>query len=771
MIRNILQELKNHNLTLSIRRLRFSNHWKSLFQNKLFQKQPLLGKVLLSLCSFILLIFVVDHLFPPHLTKLQDRSAILLDENGELLTVHLAKDERVRLGAVLEEVDPLYIKMLIHFEDKRFYHHPGADPIALLRATAQSIRAGRIVSGGSSLTMQTVRLLEPRRRTFKNKVIEICRAIQLELHYSKKEILEMYLVLAPFGGNLEGIRAATLAYFGKEPKRLTLSEAALLVALPQSPNRLRPEIFAERCKKYRDKVIDRMSQKSLLTKQAAREAMEDRLPMKKLAFPRIAPHAAFMLTRQAPNQIQHKSFLNKQIQQQIEELLKQEMTFLGEGQSIAALVVENSSHQVKAYVGSSHFFDEKIKGQVNMIEAFRSPGSLLKPFIYAMAFEEGIAHPETLVEDVPTGFSGYHPSNFKDVFHGRLTMKEALQHSLNIPAVLLLERLGPRRFYSHLCSTGIQLKFENPEVDPSLPLALGGVGMRLWDLVSMYSALANEGKFEFIRLTDQKNQSNQKNRDNQKNEDHKKFKKEDHAKLKKEESTKLKKEDSTTLTDRESTILITQILEDISAPDGFIDKKWIGEAKLPYKTGTSYGHRDAWAIGYTEQYTVGIWVGKADGTTSTSITGRKTAAPILFKVFDQLGMPKNAMRIVKANQGTLTSMINREQLPKKLCEFKRKGSSNSRSIGNQEENTRVMKIQFPREGSILYLEEDRLQFHPITLTLSPGFPPYFCFVNGKLLDIVSQSSKIKWTPATRGFVELTILDSRGQSDTVNLELR
>ena len=651
--------------------------------------------------------------------------------------------------------------MLIAFEDKRFFRHPGVDVLALCRATAQFFKKREIVSGASTITMQAARLLEPRPRSIFNKVKEIFRALQLEWHFSKKEILEFYLLLAPYGGNLEGIRAATLVYLGKEPTQLTAAEAAMLVVLPQSPNRLRVKQKDKQNqkqkqnevlnKKNRDKVLLRMARENILSEQQIQEAMEDALPgsqsmlsgmNKNQRLPRHALHLAYSFGHKRGYEHQQihsiaATTLNASLQVQMENLLQQEIPFLSNTQSVAILVVKNSNREVQAYAGSVNFLDQVRKGQIDMVRAIRSPGSLLKPFIYALGFDDGIIHPETIIQDVPTGFSGYSPTNFKDIFHGAVTIREALKQSLNIPAVAVLERLGPSRFYAFLRSFGITLKFEHRDELPSLPLALGGVGMTLWDLVALYAALPNGGEYKSLRIF--------KDNEGSKNQSENQY------------ATPTYDEKPSYICNTESASLITNILQEAVAPDGFVDRSIVLQNKIAYKTGTSYGYRDAWAIGYNTEYTVGVWVGKADGSSSAPNTGRSAAAPILFKVFDML--PNTTIAETKGQ----VDLNSNKDLPRHLQEFKTKAS-------NKDNPESSFCISFPKEGSVIHLEKDSAltHFRPVTITLLGGVPPYFFYVNGRPVNTNIHKKVIQWRPESKGFFELTVIDNLGNSSSSHI---
>lgn len=693
------------------------------------------------------ILFLLDHYFPPKLDKCRDCATAFFDKEERLISALLAKDQRWRFKVHLEEIDPLFIKMLVQFEDKRYFYHPGVDPLALLRALGQWLSLGKVVSGGSSITMQTVRLLDPQPRNFFAKLKEMARALQLECHFSKKEILEIYLSITPYGGNVEGIKAACWQYFGKSPKTLTPSEAAFLVALPQAPNRFEKEAKTDFLLRGKNKVLKRMIGKNILSDTTLHETLQSGdLPQERKTFQRLAAHMAFRWASLYPNHKLQHTFLEMELQKQLEIFLKQQLLFLSEGQNIAAMVVENKTHRVVAYLGSADFFDEARKGQVNMIHAYRSPGSLLKPFIYGMAFDEGWVQPHTQVQDAPRSFAGYCPSNFKDIFHGDVSIAEALKQSLNVPAVMLLENIGPGKFYMHLRSMPVDLKFEKANATPSLPLALGGVGMTLWDLVSLYSAIANGGAFHKLSMTSNENENDLISVEKQRTENR--------------------------IMSEKSAAYITQILQNAQAPDGFVDRGIIHRSGIAYKTGTSYGYRDAFAIGYNTQYTVGVWLGKTDGSACSTNTGRNTAAPILFKIFDMLPAPSQNFYFPDLFALNLKKNTVQKFVP---------------DVSNAaRENNKALKIIFPKNGSVLQLDKfdqtDKLDtpdnalenskaWRDIKIAFKGGKPPYFCLINGHPAVNSLQQNYFYWQPESPGFVEFTIIDSNGASDSISLELK
>ena len=382
-------------------------------------------------------------------------STQVLDRNGQLLRAYATPDGRWRLPATVNDVDPRFIDMLLTYEDRRFRKHAGVDPLAMVRAAWQWIGNGRVISGGSTLTMQVARLLEPRtERTLGAKLRQIVRAIEIERSLSKDEVLALYLTLAPYGGNLEGIRAASLAYFGKEPKKLSLAEAALLVALPQSPEWRRPDRSATAARAARDRVLDRIAKAGNIPADEIALAKLEAVPAGRRPMPALAPHAADQAVAAAPKQKVHRLTIDAALQKNLEDLARERARALGPNLSVAILAVDNATGEVLARVASSDYFDERRAGQVDMTEALRSPGSALKPFIYGLAFEDGIAHPETLIEDRPVRYGAYAPENFDLTFQGTVTVRRALQQSLNVPAVALLDGVGASRLNARLAQAG-----------------------------------------------------------------------------------------------------------------------------------------------------------------------------------------------------------------------------------------------------------------------------------------------------------------------------
>src|SRR5215831_5368362 len=430
---------------------------------------------------------------PPPLGGALAFSTLVVDHDGKLLRPYATAEGRWRIPATREDVDPRFLQLLFAYEDKRFYTHHGIDPIALGRAFAQLVTHGRIVSGASTLPMQVARLLEPRaERSLLAKLRQILRALEIERALSKDEILTLYLSLAPYGGNLEGVRAASLAYFGKEPRRLTLGEAALLVALPQSPEHRRPDRAIETVRHARDRVLDRVAAAGIVAADEIARAKQEPVPDGRRPMPMLAPHAADAVVAAAPERGFHRLTIDATLQKNLEELARERARALGPDMSVAILAVDNATGEVLARVASADYFDIRRAGQVDMTLAVRSPGSTLKPFIYGLGFEDGLINPETLIEDRPIRYGSYAPENFDLTFQGTVTVRRALQLSLNVPAVAVLDKVGASRFTARLEQAGGALVLPPGEV-PGLAMGLGGVGVKLRDLVMLYAGLARLG--------------------------------------------------------------------------------------------------------------------------------------------------------------------------------------------------------------------------------------------------------------------------------------
>lgn len=552
---------------------------------------------LASLVLTMTLLWLADRIWPLPLPK-DDLARVVLAEDGTPLWRFADANGVWRYPVQTREVSPYYLDALLTYEDRWFYRHPGVNPLALVRASWQNLTGARVVSGGSTLSMQVARLLDPHSRTFLGKLRQLWRTAQLEWHLSKDEILNLYLNRAPFGGTLQGVAAASWAYLGKSPAQLTYAEAALLAVLPQAPSRLRPDRHPQHAQQARDKVLRRLGEFQVWPQSAVDEALQEPLLLAPRLEPSLAPLLARRLNRpDSPPLI--RTTLDATLQRRLEDLLLGWRARLPEYTSAAILVVEEESMAVRAYLGSVDINDAKRFGHVDMISALRSPGSTLKPFLYGMALDDGLIHSESLLQDVPRRYGDYRPGNFSMGFTGAVPASTALSSSLNLPAVQLLEAYGPKRFAAQMRIGGMPLALP-ALAEPNLALILGGAGSRLEDLVSGYSAFARGGKSATLRL---------------------------------QPDDGLRERP---LRSPGAAWIVRRILSGQARPDRDPRAELVQRPVLAWKTGTSYGFRDAWAIGVGPRYLIGVWIGRPDGTPVPGQFGLASAAPLMLQVHDLL---------------------------------------------------------------------------------------------------------------------------------------
>ncbi len=546
----------------------------------------------------LLLLAALDGFFAPPVPGRDAPNALLIiARDGTPLRAFADRDHVWRHPITLQEASPLYLQALLAYEDQWFRWHMGVNPVALLRAAWQWAWHGHIVSGGSTLTMQVARILEPMPKTIPGKLKQILRALQLELHYSKDEILTLYLNYAPMGGVLEGVEAASRAYLGKPAIRLSHADAALLAVLPQAPTRLRPDRQPAAARVARDKVLLRLDRQWSAADIA--DARQEPIIAQTLREPMLAPLLAERLRKSAHGQQRIDTTIDPQAQQTVELLLTSRLASVPPRVSMAALVVDNATLEVRAYAGSADFSDPQRFAYVDMVNAARSPGSTLKPFLYGLALDEGLIHSETLLADLPQSFGGYQPGNFQQSFHGPVSMSEALVKSLNVPAVEVLDQLDPNRFVAALRSGGLKLEFPKGEA-PNLSVILGGAGTTLEQLVGAYTAFARAGISGRPRYTAQDPRVEQR------------------------------------MLSAGAAYIIRDVLES-GGPVGRAMEEGRGQRRgVAWKTGTSFGFRDAWAIGVSDRFTVGVWIGRPDGTPNPGFFGANTAAPLLIDIFAAL---------------------------------------------------------------------------------------------------------------------------------------
>lgn len=668
---------------------------------------------------------------PLSLDEAKAQSVTVVDREDRLLRAFTTAEGRWRLPLDPKDVDPHYLKMLLAFEDRRFYEHPGVDGRALIRAVAQAVRHGRLVSGGSTLTMQVARLLDGKHeRTAAGKLRQMIRARQLERALSKQEILRLYLRLAPFGGNLEGVRAASLAYFGKEPRRLSISEAALLVALPQSPESRRLDRRPKAAERARNRVLDVAVKTGAITRREAEKAKAERVPLARADFPMLAPHLAESEAARDPKRETHRLTLDRTLQSTLEALVKQQAALQGDKLSAAILVADHGTGEILAYVGSSHYLDANRQGAVDMASAVRSPGSTLKPFIYGLAFEAGFAHPETLIDDRPARFGNYAPKNFDEDYHGTVSMREALSQSLNIPAVRALARVGPGKLVGRLRRAGVMARFPDAS-EPSLAIALGGTGLTLIDVAQLYAALARGGDAVTLnwRVGARPQMAAQRRVASLVN--------------------------ARRMMSPVAAWYVTDILKDAPPP---LNAKG---GRFAYKTGTSYGYRDAWAIGYDGRHVVAAWIGRPDGASVPGLMGRNAAAPILFDAFERIS-PKR-LALPAAPEGAFA--VAAADLPPPLKRWREPGED---AAAGPYLAPPVL-ISFPPDGS--ELDNADVGDEPLILKADGGALPLTWMIDGAPISSDPHAREATWRPTGPGFAKLTVIDANGRADRASIRFK
>jgi penicillin-binding protein 1C len=634
-----------------------------------------------------------------------ETSVEVLDRKGDLLRAYTVADGRWRLALPPEDVDPDYIAMLLAYEDKRFYRHAGVDPWSMGRALLQAAWNGRVVSGGSTLTMQVARLLEESGTGKVNgKLRQMRVALALERRLSKDQILQLYLHLAPFGGNLEGVRAASISYFGKEPRRLTPAEAALLIAIPQAPEARRPDRAADRAEAARNRVLKRAVGEGVLDADEAEAALREEVPGVRKPFPAFAPHLADRARAENPTATRHDLTIDRSLQKKLERLALEAVEARGEQLQVAIVVADHASGEILASVGSAGFKADMRQGFVDMTVALRSPGSTLKPLVYGLAFDEGLAHPETLIEDRPTLFGTYAPQNFDKLYRGTIRLREALQLSLNIPVVTLTEALGPAKLLSAMGKAGMRV--EIPGDQPGLAVALGGLGVTLEDMVQLYAAIARGGvALPLTYRIDGDRAEGQR------------------------------------LISAVAAWQVGDILAGLAPPPG------APRNRLAYKTGTSYGHRDAWAIGYDGSHVIGVWMGRADGTPVPGVFGADLAAPVLFQAFSRL-------KCCLASQPpapSATLLVSNVQLPPPLQRFRSRNAA-------FEAGEDAPAVAFPPDGA-----EVELLPTGLLVRVRGGTAPFTWMADGVPLAVAMSDREAMLELPGTGFVTLSVIDATGRS--------
>jgi len=558
-----------------------------------------LKRFALVVIVLFLLFILLNFVFP--LPDKIEYSTIVTDNKDELINAFLTKDEKWRMKTELEEISPLLRKTIIAKEDKYFYSHPGVNPLAIARAFFKNLLRMKRTSGASTITMQVARALEPGKRNIWSKIRESFRAFQLEWKYDKDEILQLYLNLVPYGGNIEGVKAASLLYFKKNPDHLSLAEITALSIIPNRPSSLiigknNDLIIAER-----NKWLLKFSEENVFTKKEIEDALSEPLTATRTVVPHYIPHLSYKLKKQGRLLVQTTIDLNIQLKTEklVEDYTRAQR--LRNIKNAAVVIIDNKTHKVISYVGSSNFNDTTDGGQVNGANAVRQPGSTLKPLLYALCFDEGLLTPKSVLTDVAVNYEGYAPENYDKKFNGYVTTEYALEHSLNIPAVKSLKLLGHEKLIQKLSACNFR-QIQNDQGKLGLSMILGGCGTTLEELTGLFSAFANDGVYIAPSFT-QTDSSYQKTR----------------------------------VISSAAAYMINEILSKVNRPD--FPLNWTATERMPkiaWKTGTSYGRRDAWSIGYNKNYTVGVWVGNFSGVGVADLSGANIATPLLFKIFNTL---------------------------------------------------------------------------------------------------------------------------------------
>ncbi len=652
-----------------------------------------------------------------------DRSLTVTDRHGRLLRAFTTEGGRWRLPLAVHEVDPRFLALLKAYEDKRFDRHFGVDPLALVRAGWQMARHGRVVSGGSTLTMQVARLIEPRaERSLATKLRQMLRAVDLERRLSKSDILALYLALAPYGGNLEGLRAASWSYFGKEPRRLSLSERALLVALPQSPETRRPDRHAANLVRVRAAVIARAARAGLATEEEARQALAEPAPQARQRFPMLAAHVAERqrdaLRETRDTAYTRRTTLDAQWQAALEQLARERIAPLGARLSGAIIVVEHATGKVRAHVGGLGLEARERAGALDLGLALRSPGSALKPFIYALAFEQGVAHPATMLEDRPNRFGAYAPENFDLGFLGPVTARASLQQSLNLPAIALLAEVGPQRLVSRLNAAGGGLVLPK-DGHPGLALGLGGVGVRPVDLAALYAGLARGGEALALRYSDDEHPAAAR-----------------------------------PLADPLAAWYVADILRGTPPPAH-------GPAgRIAYKTGTSYGYRDAWAVGFDRRHTIAVWVGRPDNGSVPGLVARQVAAPLLFEAFQRIGLEAGPS---PPPPGALIART--AELPQPLRHLRRDIAKTESAAARA-----PLRIAFPPDGAVVDLAGAGGE-RALSVKALGGASPLTWLIDGAPAAMNEWRREASLPASGAGFTRLSVIDATGASASVTIRLQ
>ncbi len=596
---------------------------KPLYLQTLYLASLIVAGVLVALSALSIVFPLRVHIEYSHIVTARD---------GTVIHAFLSRDDKWRMRTELYEISPTLRTVLLQKEDRWFYWHCGVNPVALVRALANNLRKQRITSGASTITMQVARMIEDRPRTLWSKLVETFRALQLEARFSKDEILQLYLNLAPYGGNIEGVKAASLLYFGQQPERLSLAQAVALAIIPNRPTSLSLKnidanidtthtrnsqfliLNSQLLSVERNKWLQRLLAEHVFSAAEIQDALNEPLDIQRREPPAIAPHFANRMKATFPDDVVVHTTLDVAKQANVQMIAANKIRRLKMYgiNNAAVLVVDNQTREVLVYLGSPDFGDKVSAGEVDGVRAVRSPGSALKPLIYGLAMDKGLITPKTMLNDVPINLGGYAPENFDRRYNGSVTAEKALINSFNVPAVKLLDRVGITPMVEKLKQAGFE-QVRKDERKLGLSLILGGCGVRLEEMVGLYCAFANGGRFGSLRFIDESRMRNGGG-------DNSQF-----------------SIPNSQLLSQGSTFMLAEILTQLNRPD--VPNRLLGNTKLPkiaWKTGTSYGRRDAWSIGFNKRFTIGVWVGNFSGAGVPELVGADMATPLLFELFNAI---------------------------------------------------------------------------------------------------------------------------------------
>ncbi len=668
--------------------------------------------------------------FPDKVIKNIHYSTEVLDKNRQLLYTFINDKGRWQLPIELGRLDGRFIQATLAIEDRNFYKHSGVDLLAVVRSSFLNLTNGRIISGASTVSMQTIRLVEGRKRSFLNKIIEMAHAIRLEQLYTKEQILKMYFELAPYGGNIHGIRAASLRYLNKEPDDLTLTESALLAGLPQAPSRLRPDRYPAKAKVRRDRVLKAMLDQHVISDKDYAQAVSEPVVVGHYEFPKKAPHFSIYVKARSGNEKVLHTSLDERMQEFAEGVLKETVDrFRDQGIANGAVVViDNKMGKVRAMVGSADFMSDADQGQVNGTLSRRSPGSALKPFTYALALETGRYSTRTLLDDTPSRYAEYMPRNFDKKFRGKVSLREALVDSLNIPAVEVLDDVGYRVLHELLRDSG--LKTLSPDPDRyGLSLTLGSPEVRLLELSNAYAMLGRLGVYKPFSV----------------------------------DEGEVDVHGRRLLSDG-AAYIVADILSDnlrLQAAGLYRDEKQ--SPRVAFKTGTSYGQRDAWTFAYNPEYTVGVWIGNFNGKSSKALVGLEAATPVAVRIIDWLYEGKSLVWFTKPD----SVLVKADALSVKTS-----GAVPTLARKDFIDPAKKPEIVSPAGGAEYFISGVQGSNHEINLQAktSGEAQRLYWFVNGALFKTALPDEKI-FMPMSPGMYQITCADNFGRSSTVSFIVR